>query len=144
MKHAGTCYNSMWDSSTWLMIIVVLAVCTWPIFVKFDIATIIIAAISLLFIFTVFIGIYYRIDGNKLIIYQFFMPTAFPIDKIAEIRPTKSMLSSPATSLTRRLAIKFSDRKILKSTTPLIISPAHQKQFIAHLLSLNPNIKVYL
>ena len=133
----------MWDSSTWLMIIVVLAVCTWPIFVKLDIATIIIAAISLLFIFTVFIGIYYRIDGNKLIIYQFFTPTAFPIDKIAEIRPTKSILSSPATSLTHRLAIKFSDRKILKSTTPLIISPAHQKQFIAHLLSVNPNIKVY-
>ena len=143
MKYAGTRYNSMWDSSTWLMIILVVAVCVWPIFVRLDIAAIIIALISISFILIVFLGIYYGIEGNKLIIYQLFIPTAFPIDKIAEIKPTRSILSSPATSLSHRLAIRFSDRKVLKSTAPLVISPAHQKQFIAHLLSVNPNIKVY-
>ena len=52
------------------------------------------------------------------------------------------MLSAPATSFTHRLAIKFSDRKILKSSMPVIISPDRQKEFMDQLLSINPNIKV--
>ncbi|WP_290147489.1 PH domain-containing protein [uncultured Duncaniella sp.] len=64
-----------------------------------------------------------------------------PIDKIKEIKPTKSVLSSPATSLTHRLAITFTNRKILKSSIPLIISPVRQEEFIRHLLSINPEIK---
>lgn len=87
------------------------------------------------------LSIYYRIDGDKLVVYTFFIPTAYPIDKIKEIKPTKSVLSSPATSLTHRLAITFTDRKILKSSIPLIISPVRQEEFIQQLLSVNPEIK---
>ena len=95
---------------------------------------------ALAFILLTFIGIYYRIDEDKLIVYTFFVPTAYPIAKIKEIKTTKSVLSAPAASLTHRLAITFTDRKILKSTTPLIISPVRQKEFIKQLLIINPEI----
>lgn len=95
----------------------------------------------LAFVLVTFLSIYYRIDEEKLVVYTFFIPTAYPIDKIKEIKPTKSVLSSPATSLNHRLAITFTDRKILKSSIPLIISPVRQENFIRQLLSVNPEIK---
>ena len=140
-KHGGTRYNSRWDAFTWL-ILAFSAVCLGcPLFYETDVVAIIIIALSFAFILLVFLGIYYKIDGDKLVVYQFFRPTAFPIDKIAEIKPTTSVLSSPAASLTGRIAIKFSDRKVMQSSCPLIISPVRQQKFIAQLLSVNPNIK---
>ena len=96
----------------------------------------------LLFVLLTFLGIYYRIDGEKLVVYTFFVPTAYPIDQIKEIKPTKSVLSAPATSLSHRLAITFTDRKVLKSFMPIIISPVRQEEFISELLSINPGIHV--
>jgi hypothetical protein len=101
----------------------------------------IICLVMLAFVMVTFLSIYYRIDGDKLVVYTFFIPTTYSIDKIKEIKPTKSVLSSPATSLTHRLAITFTDRKILKSSIPLIISPVLQDEFIRQLLSINPKIK---
>lgn len=95
----------------------------------------------LAFVLLTLVGIYYRIDGDKLVVYTFFIPTSYPVEKIKDIKPTKSVLSSPATSLTHRLAITFSDRKILKSSIPLIISPVRQEEFIRQLLSINPEIR---
>ena len=95
----------------------------------------------LAFVLVTLLSIYYRIDGDKLVVYSFFIPTAYPIDKIKEIKPTKSVLSSPATSLSHRLAITFTDRKILKSSIPLIISPVHQDEFIRQLLSPKSSIE---
>ncbi len=95
----------------------------------------------LAFVLVTFLSIYNRIDEDKLVVYSFFIPTAYPIEKIKEIKSIKSVLSSPATSLTHRLAITFTNRKILKSSIPLIISPARQEVFIRQLLSINPEIK---
>ncbi|MDE6418416.1 MAG: PH domain-containing protein [Duncaniella sp.] len=95
----------------------------------------------LIFVLIGFIGTYYRIDGDKLAVYQFFRPTAYPIDKISEISPTKTILTSPANSLTHRIAIRFSDRKVLKSSIPLVISPSRQAEFIRQLSAINPKIK---
>lgn len=142
MKYEGTRYNSAWDASTWLILALIVAVSLWPVFIDGEwLLPAILAAVFLAFTLTAFMGIYYRIDGDKLVVYEFFRPTAFPIEKISEIRPSNSLLSSPATSLTRRIAIRFSDRKILKSTAPLIISPVRRDEFIARLLSVNPNIR---
>lgn len=140
-KFGGTKYNSMWDGSTWLMLGFVVACCLVPCFIDHSIWLITLCLAMLAFVLLTFIGIYYRIDRDKLVVYSFFVPTAYPIDKIKEIKPTKSVLSSPATSLSHRLTITFTDRKILKSTTPLIISPVHQEEFIRQLLSINPEIK---
>lgn len=137
----GTRYNSMWDGSTWFILGLVAVSCVVPCFLDDGIWPTIICIVMLAFVLVTFLSIYYRIDGDKLVVYSFFIPTAYPIDMIKEIKPTKSVLSSPATSLTHRLAITFTDRKILKSTIPLIISPARQEVFIRHLLSINPEIK---
>lgn len=140
-KFGGVRYNSIWDGSTWFMLGLVAVCCVVPCFLDDGIWPIIIYIVMLAFVLVTFLSIYYRIDGNKLVVYSFFISTAYPIDKIKEIKPTKSVLSSPATSLTHRLAITFTDRKILKSSIPLIISPVHQEKFIRHLLSINPEIK---
>lgn len=140
-KFGGTRYNSMWDGSTWFMLGIVVACCLVPCFLDHSLWLVTLCLAMLAFVLLTFIGIYYRIDRDKLVVYSFFVPTAYPIDKIKEIKPTKSVLSSPATSLSHRLAITFTDRKILKSTTPLIISPVHQEEFIRQLLSINPQIK---
>ncbi len=137
----GTRYSSMWDGSTWFILGLVAVCCVVPCFLDDGIWSTIIYLAMLAFVLVTFLSIYYRIDGDKLVVYSFFIPTAYPIDKIKEIKPTKSVLSSPATSLTHRLAITFTDRKILKSSIPLIISPVHQEEFIRHLLSINPEIK---
>lgn len=36
----------------------------------------------LIFVLVTFLSIYYRIDGDKLVVYTFFIPTAYPIDEI--------------------------------------------------------------
>lgn len=138
-----TTYKSLWDWSTWLILIVVEVSVGWIFFVDdaFWTALIIFVATNLFVVLTL-LGIYYKIAGNELWVYGFFRPSKFPIDKISEVKSTKSVLSAPATSLTHRLAIKFSDRKVLKSAMPLIISPERQQEFIAQLLSINPNIRV--
>lgn len=140
-KFGGTKYNSMWDGSTWLMLGLVAACCLVPCFIDHSLWLVTLCLAMLAFVLLTFQGIYYRIDGDKLIVYSFFIPTAYPIDKIKEIKPTKSVLSAPATSLSHRLAITFTDRKILKSSIPLIISPARQDEFIRQLLSINLQIK---
>ncbi|MDE7125110.1 MAG: PH domain-containing protein, partial [Muribaculaceae bacterium] len=131
----------MWDGSTWFILGLVAVCCGVPSLLNDGIWPTIICIVMLVFVLLTFTGIYYRIDGDKLVVYSFFIPTAYPIDKIKEIKPTKSVLSSPATSLSHRLAISFTDRKILKSSIPLIISPVRQEEFIRHLLSINPEIR---
>lgn len=139
-KYGGTKYKSRWDASTWMLLGVVAASCAWTFFVD-ELWPAVICAVMLAFVVLMLVGIYYRIDGDKLVVYTFFVPTAYPIDKIKEIRPTKSVLSAPATSLTHRLAITFTDRKVLKSAMPLLISPVGQPEFIARLRAVNPAIK---
>lgn len=140
-KFGGTRYNSRWDGSTWFMLGLVAVCCIASCFLDEGIWPTIICLIMLAFVLMTFLSIYYRIDGDKLEVYTFFILTVYLIDKIKEIKPTKSVLSSPATSLTHRLAITFTDRKILKSTTPLIISPVRKEEFIQQLLSINPEIQ---
>lgn len=140
-KFGGIRYNSRWDGSTWFIFGLVAVFCFVPSFMDEGIWPTIICLVMLAFVLVTLLSIYYRIDGDKLVVYSFFIPTTYPIDKIKEIKPTKSVLSAPATSLTHRLAITFTDRKILKSSIPLIISPVRQEEFIQQLLSVNPGIK---
>ena len=140
-KYSGQRYNSRWDGSSWAMVGLVTLCCIVPSFLDDGIWPTIICLVMLAFVFITFISIYYRISGNKLVVYQFFIPTAYPIDKIKSIKPTKSILSAPATSLTHRIAISFTDRKVLKSSMPLVISPVRQEEFIAQLRRINPDIE---
>lgn len=140
-RFKGTRYNSMWDWTTWCILLLICACCIAPYFMDDGILPSIVGIVVLIFVLVTFLSIYYRIDGDKLVVYTLFIPTAYPIGKIVEIKPTKSAISSPATSLTHRIAIIFSDRKIMKKSIPLIISPVRQEEFIQQLLSVNPAIK---
>lgn len=87
-----------------------------------------------------FASVKYAIRGNELGVRGMsFRWTWYPIDKIADIRKTSDILSASALSA-RRLAIKFSDRKILKSSLPLEISPVDRDAFVAELRAINPDI----
>lgn len=84
-------------------------------------------------------GCWYEIDGNQLVVYQFFRPKRFPIDKIAEVRNTTGILATAGMSC-RRVSIKFTDRSVMKSSMPLEISPKDRDGFMAQLKEINPKI----
>lgn len=89
-----------------------------------------------------FASVKYQICGGKLGVRNIFYRWEwFPIDKISVIKKSIGILSAPALS-TKRLSIKFSDKKILKSSMPLEISPKDQDAFIARLREINPDIEV--
>lgn len=87
------------------------------------------------------VGCWYEIEGNQLIVYQFFRPNRFPINKISEVKKTIGYLATAGMS-SRRVSIKFADRTVLKSSMPLEISPKDRDNFIANLREINPNIKI--
>ena len=86
-------------------------------------------------------GCWYEIDGEQLVVYQFFMPNRFPISKIKEVKKTKGYLATAGMSC-RRVSIKFTDRSVLKSSMPLEISPKDRDGFIAKLKEINSGIEV--
>lgn len=139
-----TRYNSLLDWSTWLLVGSVEVVCLLPLLLDDDgsmmIPVILVAVAFFVFMLILFKGTYFEISDRNLIVYEFFRPTVLPIDKIESVTRVKTILACSATSLTNRLAIKFSDRKVLKSSMPLIISPVRQTDFINQLIKINPNI----
>ena len=94
-----------------------------------------------LFVCYALVSTKYAVQGNEFGVKILSGWQWFPIDKIESVTRTNSILSSAALS-THRIAIKFSDRRILKSSLPLEISPKDEKGFIADLLRINPDIKV--
>ncbi|MCM1451903.1 MAG: PH domain-containing protein [Clostridium sp.] len=87
-----------------------------------------------------FASVKYQICDGKLGVRNIFYRWEwFPINKISEVKKTSGILSAPALS-TRRVSIKFSERKILKSSMPLEISPKDRDGFIARLKEINPDI----
>ncbi len=133
-------FKPLFDWSTWTMIALIAVMCGWPILLDAGWIMITILTVCISFCLMPFVGTWYAVQGDDLIVYMFWRPTRFPISKIKEITPTQTLLSAPATSLTKRIAITFTDKKVLKSSTPLIISPSNQQFFIETLKSINPNI----
>lgn len=64
-----------------------------------------------------------------------FLPSRFDVKNAVSVRPTRSILSAPATSLDR-LEVKF------KKGQPLVVSPRDKQGFVAALKAVNPGIKV--
>ena len=86
-------------------------------------------------------GCWYEIQDRQLIVYQFFRPHTFPINKIKEVKKTIGYLATAGMS-SRRVSIKFVDRSVMKSSMPLEISPADRDGFIKALKLINPGIIV--
>lgn len=88
-----------------------------------------------------FFGVWYTIEDDTLTVYNLFRPHRMPINKISEVRYCRGCIAGPALSLTR-LSIQFKDRSVLKSFSPIEISPKDRDAFVAHLLRINPDINV--
>lgn len=84
-------------------------------------------------------GCWYEIEGDQLVVYQFFRPHKFPISKIKDAKKTVGYLATAGMSKDR-VSIKFVDRSVMKSSMPLEISPKDRDAFIAHLKQINPAI----
>lgn len=76
----GTRYNFRWDGSTWFIFGLVAVCCVVPCFLDDGIWPTIICIVMLAFVLVTLLSIYYRIDGDKLVVYSFFIPTAYPIE----------------------------------------------------------------
>ena len=94
------------------------------------------------FIYTLIVTTKYAIRDNELGVKIFYRWRWYPIDKIASIREITSIISTPTALSPHRIAIKFSDPKVLKSHAPLEISPKEKNEFIAQLLEINPKIQI--
>lgn len=86
-----------------------------------------------------FMSVSYAISGCELGVRMFYRWQWFPIDRIASVRKVRGILSAPALSADR-VAIRFTDHSILKSTLPLEISPKERDAFIEALKEINSNI----
>lgn len=104
-------------------------------------AALILATVFLTLETLIFASVRYRICNRQLGVRFFFRWKWFPIDKISEVRKTRGILSAAALSFDR-IAIRFSDKSILKSSLPLEISPEDRDGFIARLKEINPDITV--
>ena len=134
-------FHSRIDWWVWVMIVGTLAV-IW--YAAFDMdnwlfGTIMGCGMTVLFIFLIF-GFRYVIDGDNLVVYQFFRPTRFPISKIKDVKKTTGYLATAGMSHLR-VSISFADRSVLKSFAPLEISPRDRDGFIERLIEINPDIK---
>lgn len=90
----------------------------------------------------VFASVKYAVRGNEIGVRgAFFKWHWYPVDKISTVKKTSGILAASALSA-RRIAIRFSDRKTLKSSAPLEISPADRDAFIDALVAINPDIRV--
>ena len=137
-KMKATIYKSRIDWWVWCVILVIVLTC---VFVAIDTTWLVSLPICgfMLVCLLLIVGCWYEIRGDQLIIYQFFRPNPFPIEKIAEVKKTKGILATAGMSI-HRVSIKFSDRSVLKSSMPLEISPKDRDGFIAQLKEINPSI----
>lgn len=133
-------YKSKIDWWVWLFFLFVAVVTaavaidsTWWVALSFG-GTMLICALLIA-------GCWYEIDGDQLVVYQFFRPYRFPIDKIAEVKKTTGILATAGMSC-RRVSIKFTDRSVMKSAMPLEISPKDREGFMVRLKEINPKIEI--
>ena len=95
----------------------------------------------MIFCILLIVGCWYEIDGEDIVIYQFFRPTRLPISKIKDVKKTSGYLATAGMSHLR-VSISFTDRSVLKSYAPIEISPKDRDGFMTQLKSINPNIEI--
>ena len=84
---------------------------------------------------SVVFSIRYEISGDKLrVVCCWIFIETFDIHKITSVKPTRTILSSPAASLDR-IEVRAGRRSV-------VISPRSKHQFVKQLLDINPSIDV--
>lgn len=87
-------------------------------------------------------GVKYAIEGDELLVWQYFKCRRLPVMEIREVRYSRGYTN--CIGLSRySLSITFDDNhKVLDSCLPLEISPADRDAFVERLLAVNPDIEV--
>lgn len=87
-------------------------------------------------------GVKYAIEGDELLVWQYFKCRRLPVMEIREVRYSRGYTN--CIGLSRyRLSITFDDNhRVLDSCLPLEISPADRDAFVERLLAVNPDIEV--
>lgn len=99
----------------------------------------IIQALSFSYLLYLFFNLRYVIEDKILTVkYGFCYKKSIPILDIVKIYKTNSLISSPAASLTDRIALQD------KNYITTIISPKNKIKFIQQLKKINPKIKTSL
>lgn len=101
----------------------------------------ILAIIFSAFVLSLILDTKYSIRGNEFGVKYLYRWTWLPIDKIESVKPVKSFMAAAALSQDR-IAIKFSDPRVLKSFAPIEIAPRYTDQFISELIKVNPDIRL--
>ncbi|WP_295731395.1 PH domain-containing protein [uncultured Muribaculum sp.] len=142
MDRTTTYFRSKVDWWVWATVVFTVAVCVIPLIGDDDcLLGICLGTIFGVMEIALFASIKYAIRGDELGVRMLWRWHWFPIDKISDMRKVTSILSSAALSV-RRVAIRFSDRRILKSSAPIEISPKNRDAFMERLLEINPDIKI--
>lgn len=138
-----TVYKSKVDWWVYALLILVIAVClVGPLYGGDNGVWIILPLLGVLAMMVFGMsGVKYEIRGNQLGVRNLYRWTWVPVDKIAEVRKTRGGLATAAMSADR-VSIYLSDRNVLRSSMPIIISPENRDEFIADLKSINPDIVV--
>lgn len=88
------------------------------------------------FTLTLIFGIRYQIDSENLYIKNsVFGTTTIPIKEIKRVEKTRSILASPAPSISGRIQVFYNNDSI-------IISPKNIQQFNNELLRINPDVVI--
>lgn len=85
-------------------------------------------------------GCWYEIDGNELVIYQFFSPTRLPISNIKDVKKTTGYLATAGMSHLR-VSISFNDRPYGKATLHWKSRPIIATNSSHNLLKSTPILK---
>lgn len=99
--------------------------------------TILVMLLTCAFVFHIYSNTFYRITENELIVKSgFIVNINIPVDNIKSIKPSKSILSSPALSLDR-LEVSYG------KYDSVLISPKDRDSFLAELKEINPKIDIF-
>ena len=137
-----TVYRSRVDRWIWVAAALVLALLTVnAIMAPWYLA--LIQSVGVLgFPIVIIFGVKYAIEGDELLVWQYFKCRRLSVMEIREVRYSRGYTN--CIGLSRyRLSITFDDNhKALDSCLPLEISPADRDAFVERLLAVNPDIEV--
>lgn len=152
-RYSGTLYKSEWGAATWNTITLLLIVCV--VFICLDIKDEfhLYKGDKSIFLLGIACGVfalclmalksvYYRIDGDKLLVYQFFWPNPgliIKIEEIKKIKRTHSLMSILPAFPEGTFTLYYTNGVVSKCSWPF---PDNSDQFIKQLLEINPKIIV--
>ena len=132
-------YRSRIDWWLWCMLVFALVVvCVVAIGSYWWLAVMYGVALGALWV-VMLLGCRYEIAGDRLVVYQFYMPHAYPIGRIKEVEKTTGFPAAAGTSR-HKVSIRFTDRSVMKGSRPLEVSPMDRDGFMAALKRVNPSI----